>query len=44
MELRRPDSLAGQEPGMHGALVHALQRSEEGRLRRFFMRRFRNAA
>jgi RNA polymerase sigma-70 factor (ECF subfamily) len=27
-----------------GALVHELQRSEEGRLRRFFMRRFRNAA
>ncbi|MEH2534921.1 RNA polymerase sigma factor (sigma-70 family) [Bradyrhizobium sp. AZCC 1588] len=28
---------------MLGALVHDLQRSEEGRLRRFFMRRFRNA-
>ncbi len=28
---------------MRGALVHELQRSEEGRLRRFFMRRFRNA-
>lgn len=28
---------------MNGALVHALQCSEEGRLRRFFMRRFRNA-
>jgi RNA polymerase sigma factor (sigma-70 family) len=29
---------------MLGALVHDLQRSEEGRLRRFFMRRFRNPA
>jgi RNA polymerase sigma factor (sigma-70 family) len=29
---------------MLGALVHDLQRSEERRLRRFFMRRFRNAA
>ncbi len=28
---------------MFGALVQELQRSEEGRLRRFFMRRFRNA-
>lgn len=28
---------------MLGTLVHELQRSEEGRLRRFFMRRFRNA-
>ncbi|GAB1715440.1 MAG: ECF sigma factor [Nitrobacter sp.] len=29
---------------MRGVLVHELQRSEEMRLRRFFMRRFRNAA
>jgi len=29
---------------MLGALVQELQRSEESRLRRFFMRRFRNAA
>jgi RNA polymerase sigma-70 factor (ECF subfamily) len=29
---------------MVGVLVHELQRSEEGRLRRFFMRRFRNTA
>lgn len=29
---------------MLGALVHDLQRVEEGRLRRFFMRRLRNAA
>jgi RNA polymerase sigma-70 factor (ECF subfamily) len=28
---------------MRGVLVYELQRSEEGRLRRFFMRRFRNA-
>lgn len=33
-----------ESPDMLGALVHHLQRSEEGRLRRFFMRRFRNAA
>src|SRR5262245_2474060 len=29
---------------MFGALVHALQRTEEGKLRRFFLRRFRNRA
>ncbi|CEJ14980.1 putative RNA polymerase sigma factor FecI [bacterium YEK0313] len=29
---------------MHGALVQDLQRSEEGRLKRFFLRRLRNAA
>lgn len=29
---------------MLGNLVHDLQRSEEGRLRRFFLRRLRNAA
>lgn len=29
---------------MFGALVQELQRSEEGRLRRFFLRRLRNAA
>ncbi len=29
---------------MVGAMVHDLQRSEEGRLRRYFLRRLRNAA
>jgi RNA polymerase sigma-70 factor (ECF subfamily) len=39
-----PEYFVSQEIPMLGALVHDLQRSEEGRLRRFFMRRFRNSA
>ena len=31
-------------PDMLGTLIYQLQRSEEGKLRRFFMRRFRNAS